>query len=426
MTFGKKNLRFLLIPFKVSDYDLKQLKKIKKTLKILNVQSQIFDQKYSEEQLKIFLKNNSFDIIFAINKGRPNWLNKKIRFISWFQDFYFDSDSLLENFLESDIVYFYASPEAFEVSKKLNCFTSMLYPGIDDEHKSSILAQHGENYNLINDYQVLDFSICGYMPCSLLVPHYESHFRNYSFKENHLNDQRINNWFSKLTHKNEKKYSIDIYKEFIVDLQIIVETNYVPLSGDLQVKKIALKIKKKILEKFNYINSTLFNQIIPFLSTDYARFLDRIELARLLSKHSFNFGIFGEEWSSYPEFELFVGNHISKESELYEIYKKSKINLYNNTHGLGMHSKVFEVMLNGAFLAIPKSKKNFLRGGINEEFNENEHFVTYTSEQFDDLIENWMFDTKKRIEVGENARKLVLSKHTWKKRIEKILKDIER
>ena len=243
MTFGKKNLRFLLIPFKLSDYDLKQLKKIKKTLKILNVQSQIFDQEYSEEQLKIFLKNNSFDIIFAINKGRPNWLNKKIRFISWFQDFYFDSDSLLENFLESDIVYFYASPEAFEVSKKLNCFTSMLYPGIDDEHKTSIFAQHGENFNLINDYQVLDFSICGYMPCSLLVPHYESHFRNYSFKENHLNDQRINNWFSKLTHKNEKKYSIDIYKEFIVDLQIIVETNYVPLSGDLQVKKIALKIK---------------------------------------------------------------------------------------------------------------------------------------------------------------------------------------
>ena len=80
-------------------------------------------------------------------------------------------------------------------------------------------------------------------------------------------------------------------------------------------------------------------------------------------------------------------------------------------------------MLNGALLAIPKSK-NFLRGGINEGFNENEHFVTYTSEQFDDLIENWSFDTK-RIEVGENARKLVLSKHTWK-RIEKILKDIER
>ena len=34
-----------------------------------------------------------------------------------------------------------------------------------------------------------------------------------------------------------------------------------------------------------------------------------------------------------------------------------------------MHAKVFEVMLNGAFLAIPNSKK-FLKGGINEGFNE--------------------------------------------------------
>ena len=426
MTVSKKNLRFLLLPSKVSDFYLRQLEKIQKSLKIFNIQSQIFDQEYSEKQLKFFLKNNSFDIIFAVNKGRPNWLNKKIRFISWFQDFYFDSDCLLENFLESDIVYFYASPEAFGVSKKLNCFTSMLYPGIDDEHKSSILDQHGENFNLINDYQVLDFSICGYMPSSLMIPYYETHFRNYGYSEKHLNDQRINNWFSKLTNKNEKKYSIDIYKEFIVDLQIIVETNYIPLSGDLQVKKIATKIRKRILEKFNYINSALFNQIIPFFSTDYARFLDRIELARLLSKYSFNFGLFGEEWSNYPEFKLFTGNHISNESELFEIYKKSKINLYNNTHGLGMHSKVFEIMLNGALLAIPKSKKNFLKGGISQEFNENEHFVTYTPDKFEDLIENWMFYTKKRIEVGKNARKLVLSKHTWKKRIEKILKDIEK
>ena len=34
--------------------------------------------------------------------------------------------------------------------------------------------------------------------------------------------------------------------------------------------------------------------MIPFFTSDYARFLDRIELARLLSKHSINFGIFGK------------------------------------------------------------------------------------------------------------------------------------
>ena len=177
---------------------------------------------------------------------------------------------------------------------------------------------------------------------------------------------------------------------------------------------------------FNYIDAEIFNQLIPFFTTEYSRFLDRIELARLLSKHSTNFGLFGKDWTSYSEFESFSSDHISSEKELFSIYKKTKINLYNNTHGLGMHSKVFEVMLNGALLAIPKSKKNFLKGGISEEFNENEHFVTFTSEEFEDLIENWMYDTKKRIIVGNNARKLVLSNHTWKKRIEKILKDIQK
>ena len=81
----------------------------------------------------------------------------------------------------------------------------------------------------------------------------------------------------------------------------------------------------------------------------------------------------------------------------------------------------------GLFWQFQTQKKIFLKGGINEGFNENEHFVTYTPEQFDDLIENWMFNTKKRINVGNNARKLVLSNHTWKKkRIEQILTDIQR
>ena len=118
MKFNKKKLKFLLIPNEILDYDLKQLQKIKQSLEVFDIQSEIFDQEYSEKSLNTFLKNNSFNIIFAVNKGRPVELNNKIRFISWFQDFYFDSDSLLENYLESDIVYFYASSEAFGVSKK--------------------------------------------------------------------------------------------------------------------------------------------------------------------------------------------------------------------------------------------------------------------------------------------------------------------
>ena len=58
------------------------------------------------------------------------------------------------------------------------------------------------------------------------------------------------NGFSELTHKNEKKYKLDFYKKFIVDLQVIVETNYIPLSGNLNVKLIASKIKARIQRIF--------------------------------------------------------------------------------------------------------------------------------------------------------------------------------
>ena len=97
-------------------------------------------------------------------------MSKKIRFISWFQDFYYNSDDKLESFLETDIVYFYASPESFGVNKKTKCLSSMLYPGINSNQISSITDEFGNNYRKIDDYQILDFSICGYMPAALLVP----------------------------------------------------------------------------------------------------------------------------------------------------------------------------------------------------------------------------------------------------------------
>ena len=421
-----KSLKILLIPNITLEYDLNQLKGIKNALKEFNIDSHIFVSKYSEDKIIKFVEENSFNIIFAVNKGRPNGLKKEIRFISWFQDFYHDSDYLLENYEKSDIVYFYTSKESFGVSKKINCFTSTLYSAVNPSEISLNLKNLDNDHTLVNKYQSLDFSICGYMPANMLVPFFDFYFRNYNYKEKHFTDIHFIKWFSELTHRNEKKYEIDFYKQFIVDLQLIVESNYVPLSGDIDVKLLALKLTEKIQQHFKYLNSQIFKELISFFSTDYSRFLDRIELARLLSKHSFNFALFGKEWKNYSEFDSFAGNHISKQEELFEIYKKTKINLYNNTHGLGMHSKVFEIFANAGFLALPKSKKNFLAAGINEGFNENEHFITFTSENFEDLVNDWLFDTQKRVEIGKNARKIVINEHTWKKRTQQILEDLQR
>ena len=99
MSSVKKKFKILLIPNLISEYDLNQLNKIKKTFFKFEIDSHIFNVDYSEENLKNFLKINKFNIIFAVNKSRPDWLSKKIRFISWFQDFYYNSDDKLESFL---------------------------------------------------------------------------------------------------------------------------------------------------------------------------------------------------------------------------------------------------------------------------------------------------------------------------------------
>ena len=101
----------MLIPNNLLPYDLNQLEELKNAFTKLEVNSQVLKEKYSEKKLKILLKDYNFNIIFAVNKGRPKELNKDVKFISWFQDFYYDSDKLLDHHLESDIIYFYASKE---------------------------------------------------------------------------------------------------------------------------------------------------------------------------------------------------------------------------------------------------------------------------------------------------------------------------
>ena len=37
--------------------------------------------------------------------------------------------------------------------KKINCFTSMLYPGIDHKYTSSIFEEHSDDFKKINEFK---------------------------------------------------------------------------------------------------------------------------------------------------------------------------------------------------------------------------------------------------------------------------------
>ena len=129
--------------------------------------------------------------------------------------------------------------------KKINCYSSTLYPGINPNKFSDEFINLNNSKNTIDELQILDLSYCGYVPLSVIIPYYNLHYRHYDYSQKHFHDQVINKHFSRLTHKNENKYDTAFYKSFLVDLQCIVETNYIPLSGNLDVKRIAKKLKKE-------------------------------------------------------------------------------------------------------------------------------------------------------------------------------------
>ena len=418
-----KKKKFLLIPNKSSHYDLNQLNEIKKQLLNFGHSARVLKDRVSDFELINITSQEYFDCIFRVNFGRPEKLNKNIRFISWFQDFYHNSNEELYNFQKDDIVYFYASPKSFGVKKKLECFSSQFYPGISNDFVTEDLPSINSKKN-IKAYQHIDFSICGYIPSAYMTNLNTFYFRNYPLEENHSQDEIFRGFFRNFADKREKIKPIEDYKKFVIDLQTITELNYQPLSGKLNVEKISNLIKKKISENFEFVNVQLFNEWISFFSTEYPRFLDRIKLARLISTNSFNIALIGEGWSSFNEFENLSLKKIDDLTKLYEFYRKSKVNLYNNTHGLGMHSKVFEIMINGGFVALPISSRNNMLGGIEECFIDGEHFSSFNPHKFDEFIDNWLNNSEKRLLIGSNARKEVLDKHTWRSRIYKLLNDL--
>ena len=418
-----KKKKFLLIPNKSSHYDLNQLNEIKKQLLNFGHSARVLKDRVSDFELISISSQEYFDFIFRVNFGRPEKLNKNIRFISWFQDFYHNSNEELYNFQKDDIVYFYASPKSFGVKKKLECFSSQFYPGISNDFVTEDLPSINSKKN-IKAYQHIDFSICGYIPSAYMTNLNTFYFRNYPLEENHSQDEIFRGFFRNFADKREKIKPIEDYKKFVIDLQTITELNYQPLSGKLNVEKISNLIKKKISENFEFVNVQLFNEWISFFSTEYPRFLDRIKLARLISTNSFNIALIGEGWSSFNEFENLSLKKIDDLTKLYEFYRKSKVNLYNNTHGLGMHSKVFEIMINGGFVALPISSRNNMLGGIEECFIDGEHFSSFNPHKFDEFIDNWLNNSEKRLLIGSNARKEVLDKHTWRSRIYKLLNDL--
>ena len=73
-------------------------------------------------------------------------------------------------------------------------------------------------------------------------------------------------------------------------------------------------------------------------------------------------------------FKNYYMHNIEDQVELANVYHSTMVNLYNNTHGFGLHQRVLECMSVGGFIMMHPSKSDQLPGGVLTSFEEKKTF----------------------------------------------------
>ncbi|MDQ7062670.1 MAG: glycosyltransferase [candidate division KSB1 bacterium] len=103
--------------------------------------------------------------------------------------------------------------------------------------------------------------------------------------------------------------------------------------------------------------------------------------------------------------------------EAAQIYNQSKIVLNLGIGRTGIQQRVFEVLLCGAFLMtneIPKEGRLF---------EDRKHLVYFNENNIEELIAYYLEHEDERERIAENGYRLAMQKHTYRNRLEKLLRD---
>ena len=103
-TFKDEKSRFLIIPKSNNFRDIINIKEIANELKIKGHDCITLTSQVSDKNLEFILKEEKFNCVFRVNKGKPEKVDRNIRFISWVSEIS-DLNECLDNFNENDLIY---------------------------------------------------------------------------------------------------------------------------------------------------------------------------------------------------------------------------------------------------------------------------------------------------------------------------------
>lgn len=447
-------MRFLIAPNFPNSYDQRMVEGLAKGFRDLGEEAIPLASPLPSEAMVACAGRFGADVVLQVNRFRPTEppLPSHIRHISWFQDVFPDTDNdAYHGAREDDIVYALGDAGVLGLRTKLPCYVGSLVTGIEPE----MLEAAREH----NDNDEIDFSLCGFIPAPLGVrPNIKADMVWY------MNDlfDRIpllgHSWTSRQSRARLLQRYISIgYVPYALasTLRAIVDALYRPLRGELDIGLLSgamyaeaapyIRPRSKpsaspkhwsrrgklgqILAPYRSLafdRNTAIDNFINYLAREYPRLLDRVALLRATLDVSKSVELYGPGWASHEQFRPYHKGIIADPAALVPIFLRSRINLANNTHGLGLHSRTLECMAVGGFIFMHTSPHDEKPGGMLTSFEPGVHYGSYTPENFNAEAKRWLNNEQGRRECGTRAAALVREKHLWRHRAQQILADLKR
>jgi hypothetical protein len=353
------------------------------------------------------------DVVIQVNRTRDPEveLPDRVRHISWYQDVFPETmHGFAESFRADDILYALGDPDVLGLNADMPCYVGSLVSGVAPEifdYRCDSRPDHS-----------VDFSLCGFIPAPMPTKKSLKHYlRPANLVYGSTNDfvQAAENVYLPL------QGALDIHA---LAEQIDARTSgWNNLSG---ARRNLIEEMFKLLKQFSPGFTALSprQRLISYFTREYPRLLDRRALIDAVLKVSESMELYGPGWETHSDYRQYAKGIITTQEGLLDVYMRSRINLANNTHGLGLHSRTLECMAVNGFIFTHDSPHDTKPGGMLTAFDPEVHFGQFTLDNVVEESERWIRDEKARIEAGSAARTVVREQHCWQHRAQQIVDDL--
>lgn len=448
-------MKILITPNYASSYDRRMVNGLAAGFHDIGHEALALPAPISAVDLEKQCRELSIDVVIQVNRTRhPEVaLPSKVRYISWFQDVFPETTKhFAERFRDSDILYALGDAGVLGLDAQLPCYVGSLVSGVDQ----SVI-----DYPQDAPPDCVDFSLCGFIPTPPLIS-------TRSMRKDIMDLTRLNPLLgarraAAIMRRIILGYYLrpHIQNTVLMAMMDTVRGNYRPLRGELDIHELTRAIREAtaaygswpedgVLSRLKryarylagggrgkadrthhdripeFRTLTTFEKSLNYFVREYPRLLDREALINNALQVSGSLKLFGQGWDMHPEFRHYARGIIDTQEGLLDVYRRSRINLANNTHGLGLHSRTLECMAVGGFVFTHESPHDNKPGGMLTSFEPGVHYGVFTPENLHEEAHRWLADEAGRRRVGQQAAAIVRERHRWHHRAQQILDDLRK